>query len=73
MSNDQVTRKEFQLLQKQLELLRDRHNDLEQEVHRIKGNVDSAIKVLNQMLPRQQYDSNWDGLMKRLDALEKRT
>ena len=72
MSNDQVTRKDFQLLQKQLEALRDRHNLLEQEVHRINGNVDRAIKVLNQMVPRDQYDSNWAALMKRLEALEKR-
>jgi hypothetical protein len=72
MSNDQVTRKEFQLLQKQFEGLRDRHNLLEQEVHRINGNVDRAIKVLNQMVPRDQYDSNWAALMKRLEALEKR-
>jgi len=72
MANDQVTRKEFQLLQKQLEALRDRHNQLEQEVHRINGNVNSAIKVLNQTLPREQYDSNWAALMKRFEAIEKR-
>ena len=71
MANDQVTRKDLQLLQKQWEALRDRHNQLEQEVHRVSANADAAIKGVNETVPRVQYDSNWASLMKRLDALEK--
>lgn len=69
---DQFTRKDIQALQKQWEGLRDRHNLLEQEVHRISANAQNAIKGVNEMVPRKQYDSNWDALIKRIEALEKR-
>lgn len=70
MGNDTATKKDIQGLQKQWEGLRDRHNTLEQEVHRIDGNVDRLYKDANGRLPQQMFDSNWATLMKRLDAIE---
>lgn len=70
MAIDPAVRKELDTLKKQLEALRDRHNDLSGEVHRIDGNVDRAINGVNKMCTQATFDGSWALLNKRLDGIE---
>ena len=70
MGLDPSLQKELTKLQKQWEGLRDRHNTLEQEVHRLDGNADRAIAGVNKMCTQATFDGSWALLNKRLEAIE---